>query len=196
MRRILFLLLAAFATAAAAQVSIGIRDNRYAAIEYAFKDRFHVALEQSVYSEKLPFQYTRAYFGYSLPLAPNLKVTASPYFGMAWNNNYRNLGLLGSVHFKPCRFGVYGTINPHYDSTFKYKTMFRAGAEFSITNQIDLSADYSTIPVYRQEEKLVRIGVGFKVKNLSARPVFAIPVAGNGKYKSVQILMSCKYTFK
>ena len=193
---VLFLIFVAYALTAMAQVSIGMRDTRYIFASYTMMDHYSATIEQSIYSEKPGFQYTRLYLSYRDDLPCHLHINVAPYYGMAWNNNYRNLGVLAGLRFKPCIAGVYAIVNPHYDSTYHYKTMFRAGAEINITKEIGIFSDYNTIPVYREKEDRIRAGASFKVRNLDVRPVISIPVSGNHKYNSVRVQMSFGYTFR
>ncbi len=190
---ILLALIACFS--AQAQFNVGIRDTRYVYAGYTWDKKFSVQLEHSIYSEKMQYQYVRLYAGYQHTFFDNLSFKVSPYYGMTWNNNYRNGGVLFDLSYNYKRAGVYGILNPHYDSTFHYETMFRLGAKFDITRQIAVCADYNTIPVYRQSEKSVRAGFDFKVKNLSVSPMLSIPVAGNQKLNYVSVLLSFNYVF-
>ena len=69
-----------------AQFSVGTRDNQYFNGEYQYKG-WNVKLEESVYAEKIGFQYLRLYAGYMLNES-KWSVYTIPYFGTSYNGNY------------------------------------------------------------------------------------------------------------
>lgn len=179
-----------------AQVSIGLRDSRYANISYACARGFSATFEQSIFAEKLPCQYFRIYAGYRTELG-RVECTLRPFYGMTYNNIYRNLGAMVDARLPIAGpFALYGTLNPLYDSTFGYTTCFRAGALVRVTDDIAVKGDFNTVPEYRESEKQLRAGLEFNVGNLSFSPMISMPVEGNGKYKSLRVLAGFTYTFR
>lgn len=49
---------------AQAQISVGVRDNKYAHITYCLHDAWSFKTEHSAFSEKMGYQYLRATIGY------------------------------------------------------------------------------------------------------------------------------------
>lgn len=187
--------LCAFSLASYAQFGVGLRDTRYVNVNYTLKDRFFFEFEQSIFAEKLGFQYFRVYCGYKGAFGP-VNYHANAYYGMAWNNSYRNAGLDLHINYFYRFIGAYGNLNPHYDSLYETKVFFRVGLAGNLTKQLTLKCDYNTIPTYREGEKRIRFGLNFHLANLYVEPLVSIPVEGNDKFKSLRVLVSFNYTFK
>lgn len=178
-----------------AQISIGLRDTRFAYISYTLDHRYEFKLENSLYSAQLAFQYARATAGYLGKIGEDADYGISAYYGSAWNNDYRNAGLYAALEYRIERVGVYGVINPHYDSTLDFDLCYRIGALCRLTDEIAVKCDYNTVPVYRAPEKRVRLGLSFDVGNLSVEPHVSLSVEKNDRFKSMRVLTSFKYTF-
>lgn len=177
-----------------AQVSLGVRDNRYVNVGYEFGNHWNVKFEQSVYSETLSCQYFRVYAGYGRQIrAFTLKVL--PYFGMTYNNGYRNAGFSMQVQVSPLKWlGMEGDISPHYDSDLGYKTCYVGKLSYIVHPQIAISAGITNKPEYREPERRVRAGIKFTVNNLWAYPELSLPAQSHSK--AIRMLVSLGYAFR
>ncbi len=195
-RKIIMALLAALTSVCAyAQFSVGMRDNRFVYADYTLLNHYVVKVEQSLFSEKIAYQYARIYVGYKRSWKM-LDYGAYAYFGSAYNGSYRSTGAMimarGSFF---SRIMIEGKLNPHYDSGFGYKTCFYVGAGISITRDIDVRAGYTTVPEYRMSEKRVRMGLGFHAAGLTVEPAVSVATSGASKAKSLRVLMNFNYRF-
>ncbi len=179
------------------KVGVGVKNNRYIYGELMFKDHYALGLNVSVFSEKIGFQYAKAYFGYRNSIIKNLDYTVSGEFGSALNGSYYSGGAKAGITYTAFkRLFIDAVINPHYDSGYGYKTCFSAGPGVIITNEIDFFVKYTTIPEYRMSEERLHIGFDFKVKKLSVTPILSVGTsAQNGGGKNFRILMSFNYIF-
>lgn len=197
MKRYVFLLSClCMAMMASAQFSIGMRDTRHVNVGYTCRDHYFVQLEQSIYSEKIQYQYARLYVGCKWDILPSFHVEGKAYYGMAWNNYYRNLGLQVSGSYRWKFLQPYAVLNPHYDSYYDFQMLYRGGAAFHVTRQLAVKCDYTTIPAYRESEKRVRLGLGIGVENLYVEPMCSVPAEGDNKMKSWRVELSLNYIFK
>lgn len=175
-----------------AQVSVGTRDNQYFYGAYQYKG-WNVKLEESVYAEKIGFQYLRIYTGYMFE-GQHWSVDASPYFGTTYNGDFQSMGCMitGKCHIMD-RYHLKCVVNPHYDSSYKYKTNFKVGAGMDINNQIGILAEYQEMPIYRMKEKLIKGGFIFKTGQLSVTPQLSIPA--ERAIKNIRCIVDFRYCF-
>lgn len=194
--RLLPLLFAAlFPVLAYCQFGVGMRDNRYVYADYTFCRHFNVKVEQSVYAEKIGFQYLRAYAGYRNSVA-GIDYGVQGYFGAAYNGSYHSGGAMAKARYKVLeRIIIDASLNPHYDSEYGYNTCYSIGAGVVITKNIDIVGEYSTIPQYRMPEKRLNGGFDFHVRSLSVMPRLSIDVAGTSRFKTLRALMGFRYQF-
>jgi len=177
-----------------AQISLGVRDNKYVLVGYTLKEHYLFQLDQSNYSSKVGAQYIRGSLGYRYEINA-LKYVGHVYFGSAYDRTYHNAGALAFIDYNPFKLvSLYGAVNPHYDSYYKFNICYRIGLVGHIYKDIDLLAYYTTIPEYRQSEKRIRVGANFHVNNLWVEPTISIPT--ENPIKSVRFLVSFGYTFK
>lgn len=185
--------IAAAAITAQAQIGLGLRDSRYVNINYRYRDCWTAKLEQSVYSEKMGYQYFRIYAGYERTLGI-FTVKAEPYFGMTYNNSYSNEGIAIGGSANPLKWlAADAAIIPHHDSGMGYTTCYNAGIDFRCTSQISVTAALTNRPEYREAERRVRGGLRFAVENLWVHPELSIPTEGYAK--NVRVLVSMGYHF-
>lgn len=178
-----------------AQFGVGIRDNRYIYGDFCFLNHWVIKLEQSVYSEKIGYQYVRGYCGYKGQLQ-NFSYKVQAYFGSPYNRAYYSTGALVDGSYTLInRIKVNATLNPHYDSSAGYKTCFYVGAGVRIIKDIDILAGYTTIPTYREPEKRILAGFDFHIANMSVKPQISIAAGGNTKAKSLRPIVSFHYQF-
>ena len=101
MKRILFILTVAMISLQAyAQISVGLKNNRFVNVGYLYKDHFLARLEQSVFSESFGLQYMRGYAGYQT-LAGDFSINGEAYFGATFNRLYYSTGAIAAVRFRP-----------------------------------------------------------------------------------------------
>ena len=174
------------------QVAVGTRDNQYFYGCYQHKG-WNVKLEESVYAEKIGFQYLRLYGGYTYK-SHFWSIGAEPYFGAAYNGNYSSMGCLfkGKYHLMDkYHFGV--VLNPHYDTGYKYNTNFKVSAGMDLNSQIRIKAEYQEMPIFRMKEKRVKGGFIFKTGNLSVSPQLSIPT--EGAINNIRCIVDFHYCF-
>ncbi|MDE5848626.1 MAG: hypothetical protein K2H38_00600 [Muribaculaceae bacterium] len=196
MRRIISLFaIAIVALSSFAQISIGIRSNRFVNISYLYKDHYFARLEQSVFSEKPGLQYMRGYAGYETHISAfDLKGTA--YFGSTFNRLYYSTGASVEARIRPIPFLIVdGRFNPHYDSGFGYTSCYYGGLGACITKHIDILVGYTNIPEYRMPEKRLNMGFDFHIKNLVVRPKFSLNLSSDSGPKSLRPIIDFEYTF-
>lgn len=194
MKRTLLTLIAMLAVCLSwGQVSVGTRDNQYFYGSYQYKG-WNVKLEESVYAEKIGFQYLRLYGGYTL-FNPTWSISAQPYFGSTYNGDYQSMGcMLEGKYTLEDKYHFAVVVNPHYDTGYKYKTNFKLSAGMDLTHQIGIKAEYQEMPIYRMKEKRVKGGFIFKTGNLSVSPQLSIPA--EGAINNIRCIVDFHYCFK
>jgi hypothetical protein len=176
----------------AQEIAVGSRDNQYIYGECLYKG-WHLKLEESVYSSKIGSQYVRLYAGYCLQNA-QWSIDVDSYFGTPYNGKYNSYGCLASgTYVIQDKYHLKATINPHYDSGYKYETNFRIGAEADIFDQISIMAAYQEMPIYRMKEKRVYGGLIFKSGNLSVCPQISIPT--DDVINHIRCIVNFRYCF-
>lgn len=192
----LIILLVLFSTSfvLSAQIGVGVRDNRYINVSYGFLRDWSVKFEESVYSEKIGFQYFRLYASYSRTFKM-VDFKIEPYFGMTYNNSYSNEGISFEATLKPCKWvDVTGGVTPHNDSGFGYSTCYFGGFRFNFSHSVALTGSVTNRPEYRKPESRLRGGLRFNVNNLWVHPEVSAPVE-KGEGKNIRMLVSMGYTF-
>lgn len=180
---------------AKAQWSVGMRDNRYIFGSYTLKNHYTFKLEQSLISEKVGFQYIRAYVGYKGELS-NFKYDANVFGGTAWNRTYQTLG--ARVHGRYViakRIIADASLMPYYETGYKYTTCYGIAAGVILTKNIDILAGYTNEPVYRKAERYAYGAFDFHVGNLSVKPTLAYLNEGAISGKCLRATISFDYTF-
>lgn len=181
-------------TFVSAQVNIGLRDNQYVKLGYAWHQRWSAQLEHSVFSQAFKTQYLRFILGYECQW-DNLSFKASPYYGFIYNGDFYNAGLFLDGCWQVLkRLSLEGCLNPHYDSGYDYETCFMVGAGVYLYKDISAVIQYSTIPEYRMKEKRVKLGLRFGTSKLCVWPMLSIPV-DNSSGKHVRLLCGFEYKF-
>lgn len=180
---------------AKAQISVGMHNTRYIYGEYEFGQNYHVGINHSVFSEKFKFQQV----GISVRYTGDYKIlsySATAYAATAWNCDYKIVGGKVAMTLTPLSLlHICGSVNPLYDSGYKYKTCFSVGGEVDLSKNISVGACYTTIPDYRKSEKRVHGSFTFHVGGLSVRPTLSLPVAGEQKFKGLRVMASFNYRF-
>lgn len=177
-----------------AQISIGLKDSRYAFLNYTLKDHYGFRIDQSLYSSKISTQYLRGTVGYHSDF-DSLKLEGDAYFGSAYGGAYQNYGASASVVYHPIKWmSLIGTANPHYDTFYGFDFCYKAGIIGHVHKDIDLLAYYTTIPDFRQSEKRVRAGFNFHILNLQVEPTISLPLVK--PIESVRVQVCCCYTFE
>lgn len=176
-----------------AQIRIGVRDNKFVGVSYTYDDTWGAKLEESVFSENLPYQYVRGYlsYGHRWKFA---EINLSPYWGTQWNGNFQDYGLLCKVEFM-CSplLTIHGILNPHKDTSLGYTTCYELGGIFKATSNIGLSLSYRNIPEYRVTSKRIRAGIVFSEKRLKVTPLLSVPT--NETLKNTRFLMNFEWKF-
>lgn len=195
MKQIIAFLALTMSIIASAQVSIGMRDNRFAYGAFTYKEHYALALEQSIFSEKPGYQYLRGYVGY-IGAYKDLEYSAMGYFGSTYNRSYWSSGV--AAHAKYLLKNVViieGKLNPHYDSGDGYATCWYAGAGARITRHIDVLAGYGNIPEYRLPEHRFKVGFKFSVGDLSVSPRVSMKMCSGHGERSIRTLLDFNYKF-
>lgn len=177
-----------------AQISIGLRETRFPWIQYTYKDCLSARLEQSVYAEKLKFQYVRLYIGYSHRF-DWLTLKAEPYFGSTYSDLYYSTGgSLGADIRLHKRLTLEGEFVPHYDSQLGYQTCYLGSLSCDITKEIAVTGTFTNRPEYRMPEKRVKLGLLFHVGSLRVLPEISLPIK-DGEGRNLKMLASMAYSF-
>ncbi len=178
-----------------AQVSVGVRNNRFFYGAYCLNDHYVAALEQSVFSEDFGYQYMRGYAGYKGDIK-SIKYGAYAYFGSTFNRSYYSSGLIARVQWLiKNRFILKGSLNPHYDSSAGYHTCWEGTAGVRTTSFLDIFAEYGDIPEYRIPEYRLKLGFGFHVGSLSVVPKLSLLIESGFREKSLRPIVDFNYTF-
>ncbi len=194
MKYLVLILTITISIIANAQVSVGMRDNRFVYGAYTYRSHYVVALEESVFSEGLGYQYLRGYAGYKGELK-TLEYNATGYFGSTYNRSYCNAGPSARAKWTFRNVLILeGLLNPHYDSGDGYTTCWYAGAGARITRHIDILAGYGNQPEYRLPEYRLKAGFKFNVGALSVSPKVSIMVKKNSE-RSIRPLIDFNYNF-
>ena len=195
MKYLITLLTLSFSIVDFAQISVGFSDNRFAYGAYTYKNHYVAALEQSIFSEKLGYQYLRGYVGYK----GNSKLfnySAFGYFGSTYNRSYWSSGLSANLQcLIKNRVILEGKLNPHYDSGDGYTTCWYAGGGVCITRNIDIFAGYGNIPEYRLPDYRLKAGFKFHVGALSVSPKLSMKISSGHRERSIRPLVDFNYNF-
>lgn len=195
MRQFLLIIIFSIALSASAQVSVGIRNNRFINVTYTFREHYQAILEESVFSESLGLQYLRGYVGY-ITEEGIFNIKGLAYFGSTYNRMYYSTGASAYIRLKtPFRLLIDGKFNPHYDSGYGYRTCYYGGIGAVITKDIYAMIGYTNIPEYRMPEERFSVGFDFHVGNLRVVPKLSLNVSANAGPKSLRPLIDFEYTF-
>lgn len=176
-------------------MTAGIRDTRYIFADVTFDSHAYLRAEHSVYSYDFIYQYWRLYAGGKLAV-PYADFDVNAFYGRTWCGNYYSAGAHVSCRIlPPGPVSIFGTLNPLYDSGFSYSTCFAAGLAVRLCKPVSVRASYTTIPEFRESEKVVRAGVDVHVGGLSVVPELSIPVDSRNRSRKLRMLMSFSYTF-
>lgn len=174
-------------------MSVGLRDTQYAYVGAMWRQTAGLAIEHSIFSEPFSLQYVRVYGRFHRHVG-QVGFEVSPYYGCTYDGAFYNVGgLFGAIWRVVRRVEVYGSLNPVYDSRLGYKTTFCIGGYVKVLKPVDVTVEYSTIPRYRQSERLVNGGFRFRVGGLSVTPRLSFPI--KERTKSVRVLVSFDYSF-
>lgn len=174
-------------------MSVGLRDTQYAYVGAMWRQTAGLAVEHSIFSEPFSLQYVRIYGRFRRNVG-HLGLELSPYYGRAYNGAFYSVGgMFGARWHIVRRFEAYGCLNPVYDSRLGYKTTFCLGGYVKVIESLDVTVEYSTIPRYRQSERLVNGGFRFRAGGLSVTPRLSFPI--KERAKSVRVLVSFDYSF-
>ncbi|MDE6526069.1 MAG: hypothetical protein K2L75_02345 [Muribaculaceae bacterium] len=186
---------AANGAAARWDIAAGVRDSRYIYADVTYDSHVSVAAEHSVYSYDIGYQYWRLYTGgcFSVPYAD---FDCKGFYGRTWAGTYYSAGALIACRIlPPGPVSVFAILNPLYDSDFRYTTCFAAGVSVKVCRPVSLRASYTTIPEFRESEKVVRAGFDVHVGGLSVVPELSIPVDPRNRSRKLRMLMSFSYKF-
>lgn len=195
MRRfLLIVLLSILAISANAQFDLSLRDTRFASVGYTLKNHWLFRFESSLFNADEQHQNFLLYSGYTYSFK-GLTATALPYYGMAWDANYKLAGGKLNVSYNILNHAIIeATYNPHWDSMYGFNNCYMAGIEVPINNEISAVARFQNIPEYRVVANRVRVGLRFRVKNLTVTPEFSF--AANKILKPMRVMVGMNYTFK
>lgn len=178
--------------AACAQFSIGMRDARYGYVAYRFCRDYSVAVEHSIYSEKMQHQRVRAYVGYHRAWGA-YSGSVHCYASRLWNGDYTDYGLRWANELRLLPWlAADANLLPHHDSDFGFKLCYSAGLAARVHREVEVLALYSTEPEYRMSEKRLRAGLRLRSGSLSVEPAVSVAVEGKSL---VRALCSFNYTF-
>ena len=177
-----------------AQFDFSLRDTRFASVGYTLKAHWQFRFESSLFNTDEQHQNFLLYSGYKHSIK-GFEGSALPYYGMAWDGNYKLAGAKLNVKYNILgRVIVDATYNPHWDSMYGFNHCYMAGVEVPVSSEISLTARCQNIPEYRVVAKRVRVGMRFKVRNLSVNPEFSF--APNKILKPMRVMVGFCYTFQ
>lgn len=176
------------------QIQLGLKDTKYIYVNYTKNDFYDFKIEQSLYCSELEYQYARGYLGIHTDLK-RFFLKLACYFGSAYNRTYQNFGILAFSDYKIKKWLKFNfTLNPHYDTYFRFYLCTKTGFECCISKDINFIAYYSSIPEYRQPEHRLRTGINFHLNNrLWVEPILSVPITK--QIKNYRILVGFGYTF-
>lgn len=187
------LFLALFPVYMEAQIRLGVHDNKFVWVDYTYNNTWNAKLEESFFSENLPYQYIRGYLGYSYKWK-SAEVDFSPYWGTQWNGNFQDYGISCKVEYICGNLlSIHGILNPHNDTSLGYTTCYEVGGTFNAIFNIGLYISYRNIPEYRIASKRIRAGIVFSEKHLKVTPLLSIPT--NENIKNTRFLMNFEWNF-
>jgi len=191
----LLVFLCCFVTIAlsAQNISIGMRDNQYANIQYVSKLGLLAEIENSIFSTKIKHQHIRGTIGYKHDFK-HLTGDIRAYYGTAYDNDYDAYGvkILAKKSFLQ-KWGAELALNPHNDSDYGYTTCYGVSLHRYIFKEIAVELTSSNIPEYRETVNRVKAGLIFNSGNLRVRPQISIPTEGH--MKNIRVLFSFDYQF-
>lgn len=183
-----------------AQLSIGMRENKYINVAYTLNNNYQFKIEHSIYASKFKEQYLRIYIGYKKSLNKKWKISAIPYFGTTYNSSYFNCGCIINANYNILKWLYLQTnINPHYDSFFRFKICYANNINIYLNKHIDFFCEYTTIPEYRESEKRCRTGLIFHMNipgtrtELSVLPMLSVPI--ENRIRTLRLQTNMNFTF-
>ncbi len=192
--RSILIFLCLFPSILNAQVAIGLRDSKFAYIQYRINN-IYIKTEHSLYSDKIKRQYIREYIGLNLNLSEKLNIKSSIYGGVMYNKYYADYGVFIRPYYTiNTSLKIYAFYNLNYDTYIKRDNRFLGGFDINITKDIAFSFDYSSIPENRMNEKRLHGSILFHINNLYVKPSVSIPL--DDKLHYIRFLTSFEYTFK
>ncbi len=193
MKKIFIALMLLCSLSASAQISIGLRENKFGFISYE-KNNWLVKLEHSIYNEPFADQYVRGYAGYKYDVNEQFHLSGNLYGGTVYKNYYQDFGANLEASYDLCNFlSARVDYNPNYDTFYKWEHRYLFELKGNVTDEVAITADYSTIPENRISEKRAHVGVIFHVKNLWVKPALSIPI--DESIHTLKVVTSVQYTF-
>lgn len=188
-----FLLLQGMVLVSAQSILVGVRDNQYTRIGYAYK-HWSGILEHSVFTSKFKNQVLNGYVEYQGNTG-RLEYRGTVYGGFQYNKLYHSYGgMCEGIYPLASWCYVEGGIRPHYDSSYGYETAYWGGVGFKLHREIYLTASYTNYPEYRLCEERIKGGLLIKVRNLEVKPELSIPI--HSKMENLRFLLSFGYNLK
>lgn len=182
-----------FSSLLSAQIRLGVRDNKFLGVGYTYHKTWSVKLEESIFSEDLPYQYVRGYLGCGHRWK-YVGICLSPYLGTQWNGNFQDYGIQCKVEYMCNKsFALYGILDPHKDTSLGYSTCYEIGGIYNVNSDISFCLSYHNIPEYRMVSKRIRVGIIFSEKHLKVIPLLSVPTDEN--IKNIRFLMNFEWVF-
>lgn len=170
---------------------LGVRDNEYARVGYQDRRNWYIIAEHSVFVTKLKNQTINGYAGYKGEVG-KFEYNGCMYGGMNYAGLYRMAGIITEVKYPILTWcNVFGGIRPHYDTSYGYNTAFRAGLSFAIHKAISLRGELTSYPEYRLCEKRIKVGLDFRILELSVSPELSVPLEGN--IENIRLMLGFRY---
>ena len=184
----------------AQNASLLFRDSRFLQFRYRFAHHYALALEHSIYPNKLSNQYFRFYGGAAFHPTQRLTLSAEAYFGSIYRDTYQNSGafLSAAYVFGSDRLMFKATFNPHYDTTFYYESCYGFLLQWRTSRVVSLLGQFTNTPEYRQPERRIRTGFSVSLTQppfgtLTATPLLSIPI--DGRYEQIRLHINLAYQF-
>lgn len=208
MRKILVLLFSCIATSTFAQfsspipsknngVTIGLKKNYSAFIEYGWKSGFYMGAKHTVIADRVDYQSFRFVCGYGWT-TPYVQFSISPFATSDWKSSFWNMGASLNVSCE-CFSGhvsMGAEYLPYYDSALDWQSGWALSGAVNLTKELSLIAEYSRRPDYRIAYRRVYVGASFHVSNLVVAPMVEFPLYDAGFHAShSSVIVSMAYRF-
>jgi len=173
-------------------LEVGLRDNQFAHFNFLGESGWIVGYEQSLMNVKMKEQTGRLFVGQTKDWQ-HFGYTWTTYAGMDYHRSYGMYGALASARCRLWRFLFDATLNPNYDTGYKFQMNYDAGASFNLfpTHGIALCASYGNLPEFRNNINYCRLGMKLTSsdENLWVKPEVCLPNIGKGS-EYLRVLVS------
>lgn len=174
---------------------LGVRNSRYVMAGYELPaGHCGLELEHGLQAVNIKRQQVRAsLFWHDAWLGGRMAARASAFCSTTWSGTYSMTGVHLSAAYSPLwRVTAELSVNPYYDTEYRWITAWSAGLRGALTRQAALFCTYTTVPDYRLSERRIHAGAAITVGNLSAEAAVSVPLS-HTPAQSLRLLCSFRY---